>query len=221
MATRYTADTSLVSIAVKGTAVRYGFRTTDDDAINAILGHAVALDATGLPVNGVIFGANSPKPPRASKKRISGETDTSFVGSDAIAGARAAGWKIIPGSIAVPRTTKLSVPVYVPVRTGVGDAGIAYNYAWRMPRYQHNIIGGELEILGIGLVTQDNFDEMWFGVNRPKPKRASRDLDGNSTITTFIATAREDNVGTPPGATEGETGWYLSGSKKSRVQFGV
>lgn len=221
MADRYTSESRLVSIAVKGMDVRYGFRTILGTAESTVLGHGAAVDANGVLLSGVILGANSPKPPRASKKRASGETDSSFVGSDKIADARTAGWKITSGGITVPRATPLSIPVFVQIDSGSGEDAINYNYGWRMPKYQHSLIAGEFATLGIVAVTNANYQNVWFGVNKPKPARAAKDLDNNSSITTFVSSAREGSVGTTTGATPAASGWYLVGNRGNRIAFGV
>ena len=81
-----------------------------------------------------------------------------------------------------------------------------------MPRYQYDVISGEFGILGIVEVTTANYGDVWFGVNTPKPKRASRAIAGrdNSSITTFIASAKEETVGIG-GTAEAptSTGWAL------------
>lgn len=225
MADRYTESSRVVSVAVKDMTIRYGFRSTLAPAKGTVLGHSIATDANGVLLPSVILGANNPKPPRAQIKRTSGETDSSFISFGSIAGARTAGWKVEAGKITFPRRTNLSIPVFVSVASGDGETAPRFNYGWRMPKYQHDIIGGEFAILGIELVTITNYGGVWFGVNSPKPRRASRAIagDNDSTISTFVSSAREATVGVG-GTAEAPTatGWALAGTGRAyRGNFGL
>lgn len=219
MADRYTNDSRIVSIAVKNMTIRYGFRTTLTAAKGTVLGHAVGVDANGVLLPGVILGANSPKPPRAAIKRATGELDSSFVSTEAIAGARTAGWKVTAGQITIPRRTPLSIPVFVRVDSGSGDGAPNYNYGWRMPKFQYDLIAGEFGVLGITEVTSANYGSVWFGVNSPKPARATKAIDTNSDISTFVASAKEAGIGV--NADGDPTGWSLVGGKANRGSFGL
>lgn len=225
MADRYTGKTFLRAVGVKGQTVLYGFRTTLEDAKATALGQVAAATATGALLPNIILGANSPKPPRAFKKRVTGETDSSFVNYETIDEARGAGWTIKPGSITIPRTTKVSFPVYVTIDTGTvapdapeGTAAPNYKYGWRMQKAQRTILEPSFGDLGITPVTLENFDGVWFGVNTPKPFRVARALDTGSTISTFISTNKIDTI---VGTAAAPTGWYIVSGKAAASSFGI
>lgn len=203
----------LVSIPVAGiTGLLYGFSTDVSTATSTALGHADA-SADGVVKPGTVFGANSPKPPRATKQFDSAVkgTESSFIASASIAAAKAAGWKISPGKIRFPSTTKFSVPVMVAYKP-YGSTGTV-NYAWNMPKYQHALIESALEGLGIEVITGQNYNQAVFGINNPRPGRAKLVVTGEggtNTLTTFVSTAKEDSL---------PTGWALASG--GSLSFGV
>lgn len=225
MADVYTGQTFLRAVGVKNQTVLYGFRTTLSDAKATVLGQVPAATDTGALLPNIILGANSPKPPRASKQRVTGETDSSFVSYGTIAAARTAGWTVKPGKINIPRTTRVSFPVYVTIDTGTvaadapeGTAAPNYKYGWRMQKAQHTRLVGSFGDLGIVAVTLANFDGVWFGVNNPKPFRVAKPLDEGSTISTYISTSKLDNI---VGTEASPTGWYIVSGKAAASAFGI
>lgn len=225
MADVYTGQTFLRAVGVKGQTILYGFRTSLAAAKATKLGQVAAATPTGALLPNIILGANSPKPPRAFKQRITGETDSSFVNFGSIATARTDGWTIKPGRITIPRTTRVSFPVYVTIDTGTvaadapeGTAAPNYRYGWRMQKAQHIRLVDEFADLGITPVTLSNFDGVWFGVNNPKPFRVAKPLAEGSTISTYISTSKLDNIV----GTEAEpTGWYIVSGKAAASAFGI
>lgn len=203
----------LVSVAVAGLPdMKYGFSTDVSEATSTALGH-VAASTNGVVAPGTVFGANSPKPPRASKKfesTVKG-TESSFVATGAIAAAKAAGWKISPGKIRYPSATKFSVPVMVAYKPYAATGTV--NYAWSMPKYQHALIDTALAGLGIELITGANYATAVFGINNPRPKRAKLVVTGEggtNTLTTFVSEAKSDSL---------PEGWALAGG--GSLTFGV
>ncbi len=155
---------------------KYGFRTTIEASKGTTLGHQV-LDAT-TPVTGLIFGANSPKPKRASKTFATG-TNSSFIAPSAIVAAVAAGWDISKAkSNGRKNPSRFQVPVYVTVN-GV-------KYAWAMRKTQLTKLGANLQALGIKKVVGTETD-LVFGASFPKPPRVkSISIQGKGDSATSV-----------------------------------
>ncbi|WP_416671548.1 hypothetical protein [Egbenema bharatensis] len=157
----------------------YGFYTSLDNAEQQVLGHA---PITGALSEGVVWGANSPKPGRMRRVRDTGRSTSSFVSHDARANAIANGWRIVkPARASTGRGGAFTKAVYV--RLSVGS--VVIQYAWRMPLTTYNAIGGERTVLGVRDVTatEDPFD-LVFG-STPKPPRAQKVIAGG-TVSTFF-----------------------------------
>jgi hypothetical protein len=154
--------------------IKYGFRTTVKESTSTTLGHQ-PLTAL-VPVQGLIFKANSPKPRRASRRTATG-LESSFVGAAAITAAIAAGFDIVKARPNGRKTkTRFQVPVYVTIN-GV-------KYAWGLRKAQFTKLGTNLKTLGITEVTGTETD-LVFGASFPKPPRAtSVATQGEETVTT-------------------------------------
>ncbi|MEM6840051.1 MAG: hypothetical protein AAF609_24850 [Cyanobacteria bacterium P01_C01_bin.120] len=154
-----------------GSTILYGFLTNIDGGDSATLGHQDAAVAA----QGTVFGANSPKPARASRKRATGTT-SSFIDWNSIAAARQAGWSVGKASNRRGGQTAKSRVVAVTFQ------GITY--AWNMPLDTYNNIGaGDRQTLGIR-DTDTNDTNLVFGVDSPKPPKATFDA-GENQYTTF------------------------------------
>lgn len=180
--------------------IRYGFLTNVPDAVGVTCGHTVA-PADGLA--GLVFGANSPKPGRASIRRTGG-VDSTFYDFSRYGALRAAG-----ASLTNPRRRRgsasaLSQAVFVTIN--------GFKYAWRIPQTQLTKIAGDAAALGLQIATAAD-DDLVFGVNSPKPPRASKvvvSADGVDTISTFIDPSRVDSL---------PDGWSTSNGEQ--VQLGA
>jgi hypothetical protein len=149
-------------------AIKYGFAAgAGSSAHRADLGHTVFADQPG-----VVFGANSPKPNRASKI-IANETISSFCDPSKEDDLRTAEWTILRNSRRRGITQSVrSRSVYVAMPGG-------YNYAW-------NITVDELDLandLGFLPATGATANLVWG--SSPKPPRASRVIAG-SRVSSFI-----------------------------------
>ncbi len=186
----------------------YAFRTDVSTTTSAALGHTIGLE-NGYPPS-VVFGINSPKPPRA-KKFFGGtkRNEESFISFDVITEARAAGWEIKPGKIANLRNTPFSKVVSVDYKLidavaasqGVEASPVrTMKYAWRMPQYQYvHLTGADKTALGI-----EDFDAskrgqyiMGASKNSARPFRASKVVTTGDTsikISTFVAYNKIDNL---------------------------
>lgn len=148
--------------------IKYGFAAGAGSAPHrAALGHVVFADQAG-----VVFGANSPKPNRASKE-ISNDTVSSFCDPASEDTLRAAEWAILRNSRRRGITnTPRSQTVFVPMPGG-------YNYAWNLTRDELDLA----DDLGFAPATGATPNLVWG--SSPKPPRASRRVAG-SVVSTFI-----------------------------------
>lgn len=148
--------------------IKYGFGASANTNTHRVaLGHTVYSGQEG-----VVFGANSPKPNRASKE-ISGFTVSSFCDPSMEDDLKTAEWSIIRYSRRRGiRTAGRTRTVYVPMPGG-------YNYSW-------NITSAETThstILGFSQATATTGNLVWG--SSPKPPRATlRTAAG--TVSTFI-----------------------------------
>lgn len=188
----------------------YAFRTDVSAATSTALGHVNAAEGSGYKA-GVVFGINSPKPPRAKKLFASGNKryEESYIDHTKIASARADNWDVRPGKIASLRNTNFSKVVSVdyklidPVAAsqGVEPTGArTMKYAWRMPQYQYaKLLGNDKTALGIEDFDQTKRGEYIIGASKEsaRPLRASKTIvaDGRPIkITTFVAYNKADNL---------------------------
>lgn len=170
----------LVKVTTAG--IEYGFLTTE---IEAVLGHA---EVTTVPNTGYVFGANSPKPARATKD-VSGGTRSSWVGDGQIAAARAADWTVTNVFRRVATSTARSKAVFVTI------GGI--KYGWQMPISTYNGLAADRTVLGIEDATAN--DLLVFGASYPKPPRvvkkvAAGQSSPRTTYSTFVDPAALDNL---------------------------
>lgn len=163
---------SRIAVHVKITGNRkYGY-LTQETIYNK---HKDALGITKFAgASGVFFGANAPKPPRATFDFATGAEST-FCSEDKTAELRKTGWTITrPGSIRGVKTAGKTRTVYVEMPGG-------WLYAW-------NITASEADLadeLGFVLATGADASNLVWGVGNPKPPRASR-RDNSGTVSTFI-----------------------------------
>lgn len=172
-----------------GSTVRYGFATNCLQSVSADCGHT-PVDPGNIPT-GLVFGANAPKPGRASKKEITG-TNGSFYDAGNAATLRAAGYTLSLPFIRRAGASENSRTVYVTIN--------GFNYAWRMPSTTYTRIGGDRAALGIQDATQ-NDRNLVFGARTPKPPKVSAAI-GSDIISTFGDPSIVDNL---------PDGWAISG----------
>lgn len=186
----------------------YSFRTDVDESTSTALGHTPALLGSGYKP-GVVFGINSPKPPRAKKLFASGNKryEESFISTGSIDTARSAGWEIRPGKIISLRSTKFSKVVSVDYKLidavaaaeGVDGSPVrTMKYAWRMPQYQYEkLLASDKAALGIEDFDQTKRGEYIVGANSARPRRAVKTITaGGRTVrmTTFAAYNKVDDL---------------------------
>jgi hypothetical protein len=167
---RRRGETVQVYVTILG-SLKYGFRTNKSihDAYKTELGQTTYAGAAG-----VFFGANSPKPAKASKEFASG-TVGSFCSTDKISTLRAADWVVTrKNNIRGIKTSGKTRTVFVDMPGG-------YKYAW-------NITAAEVSLsttLGFEAATGADASSLIWGINYPKPPRASKKENGSS-VSTFI-----------------------------------
>lgn len=184
---------SVVPFATSG--IRYGFLTNVNAATRTACGHA-AVDMAALPSN-IVFGANAPKPGRASKL-VADEYNSSFYDFSKYAALKADGWRMTRPTIRRARSSPRSKAVYVTVGAdGDGNGGV--KYTWQMPDALYSKIGAARTALGIRDATSDDRNLVW-GPSLPRPSRATK-VEGTDTLSTFY-----DPSNALP------TGWASTGS---------
>lgn len=145
-----------VAVNITGQAnILYGFNTKVDTADSATLGHIDIIGAN--PTKVVLFGVNNIKPKRARRVKSTGETESSFVSSDAETAARTAGWDIATARTLLYKDTARTVRKKARLATGVF-------LAWKMPNETSTRIAANAASLGIQDVT-DADDDVFYGVN--------------------------------------------------------
>lgn len=184
-------------VPIQGLSLNYGFLTNVDANISAQLGHT---DIGGALPPATVFGANSPKPARASKRFAAG-VQSSYIDVGSVPTARSTGWSVGKARLRKGGTSQFTITVYVRI------SGI--KYAWPMPLTKYNRIQGELAALGIVVATNEDSD-LVFGASSPKPPRAYKVVVGEGG---------EDNLSNyvDPNATLPE-GWKAVGSGVDPLQ---
>ncbi len=167
--------------------LHYAFKTGISITESTALGHS-ALTANS-PLQGVIYRANAPKPPKATKRLATGATSTSFIDDGAYVSAAAAGWQLIPStrSGGRRRKTRRTTVVYVTVN-GV-------KYGWNIRDTQLAKAQPSLQALGIKVATKS--DDIVFGASFPKPPQVKIFFpqgDEELSLSTFFDPSNESSL---------------------------
>ncbi|MBP0016242.1 MAG: hypothetical protein J7647_01640 [Cyanobacteria bacterium SBLK] len=181
------SDPVWVPYRAKTDLIKYGFpcRLERDTAFSTL--GINLIDVTALSeadLLGMVWGANSPKPPRATKKHDTNPPgyESTFCGNSAtiLAAARADGWKIRTGkSPRKPSETTRSKTVYVTIN------GI--NYAWQFAKLAQGVT---VDVTQIGVKDATSNDLLVFGATFPKPPKMQRNINDpadpdDDTFSTF------------------------------------
>lgn len=191
---------SCVTIPIGGATINYGFNSGLKDTDRAAFGQTV-IDFAAPPAK-LVFGANSPKPYRASKRETTGYT-ASFCSHDKVATLRTAGYSITNFKSRTATKTVLSKTYVVDI------GGIAY--AWIAPNFPSGLTDEDLTALGVQLATASD-EDLVFGASMPKPARYSKEItggagEGTNRVTVFIDPTKEDSAVT--------AGWTKVKSRKT------
>jgi len=171
-----------------GATILYGFKTNCKATTSTACGHT-DVDFAAIPA-GLVFGANAPKPGRASKKDTA-EHESSFYDPSVRAALIADGWSLSRGFSRRPTITELSVTVSVSTNSDGTTTG-PIKYAWNMPITKYNAIEAELTALGIDLPAAGDRD-LVFGASAPNVPRAEKEVAGRK-YSTFVAPAKLDSL---------------------------
>jgi len=173
---KYDDKRPVTVVPFNGSSIRYGFLTNIDSGDSQILGHQ---DAAAAGQGGIVYGANSPKPARASRRRATGTT-SSFIDWNSITSARQQGWTTGKANIRRGGSTARGRVVAVTFQN--------LTYAWNMPLDTYNNIGaGDRQTLGIR-DTDENDTNLVFGAQYPKPPKARFDAGDNIYSTYYDPT---------------------------------
>lgn len=179
-----------------GAGIKYGFLTNVEVSRRPVLGQQ-AVDRAALPP-ALVFGANAPKPGRATRKFADG-ISSSFYDIAQVAALRGAGWSLKKPSRRRARTTSLAQARFVTI------GGI--KYAWMCPNSTITRLGGDAAALGLQIPTQADGDLVW-GASYPKPPRAARVIESGSEVdrvSTFVDPSRADSL---------PAGWEIVGREE-------
>lgn len=179
-----------------GATLKYGFLTNVTTSVGTACGHT-AVDRANLPT-GLVFGANAPKPGRASKRKADG-VDSTFYDIGSVSALKTAGYSLTLPSIRRGRPAVASKAVYVDLE-GV-------KYAWRMPLRTYSKIAADRTVLGIEDATQNDRDLVW-GARYPKPPKAAKTIIAGSevdVVSTYVDPAAIDSL---------PAGWSASGRER-------
>lgn len=177
-----------------GAVIKYGFATNMKEAGQNDLGQ-VTVDFTALPT-GLVFGANAPKPGRASRLIATTGNQSSYYDISKRNTLKADGWRVSSPTIRRGSATARAIACYVTID------GI--KYAWMMPKETATKIGdADFGALGIELADGSEKDLVW-GASSPKPQRVSA-VKTDAVISTF---ADPSKLGDLP------TGWSIFGKEK-------
>ena len=184
-----------VPLNYTGGQLKYAFKCRlQRDSVLPTLGVTKIL-TTPTDVTGFIFGANAPKPPRASKT-----FDTNPPGSEStfcsnaitiLTNARADGWRITPGKpFRKPISTTRSKTVYVTLN------GI--KYAWQFSRIPASLTGVDTSALGIQDASATE-SGLVFGASFPKPPKVKKEVNDTDdptvdSFSTFCDPSRLDSA---------------------------
>lgn len=177
----------VVFVSIPGYAAKYGFRTGVTSTQSSSFGHA---DLASAGESLVIFGSQSPKPPRG--RLIAGENSvgvTSFVDESKYGDVAIRMTSRGRGAPSPANRTK-SIRVFVRFHT--------VNYVWDMPKFLYTKISEDLAGLGItplasatANAVQGLDNAMKGGSATGKPLRAQK-YDGTSILGTFVETPQPE-----------------------------
>lgn len=196
-------ESRLVYVTIDGfSGLNYTFKTRVKSSTSTDLGHT-ELDTGSLSsAQGYVIGAQSPKPPRASKRTQNG-IEGSFVDKAKLGAAKAAGYQISKGKVRRGADTEFTRVKYVLIN------GI--KYAWNSPTSAQE--PGDVASTGVKDATSS--DDLVFGADFPKPPRVKKELAAGSFYSTFADPNDLD--------TALESGWIPSGeglyTAKQLIQF--
>lgn len=182
---RNAGERTLVFVNMANPAgIKYGFRSGLRTGLRATFGQEVITASTAL--TGLIIGANSPKPPRASKQETAG-IESSFCANEKINSLKADGWTITkPKRPGRAKTSGLAKTQYITLN-GV-------KYAWNSPDFSEEAVGTDVSVLGVTTATASEAGLIW-GASFPKPPRMVKKVGEagfSTTVSSFVDPTKID-----------------------------
>lgn len=196
MPRNYSARTLSYVTVAQGVNIKYGFWSGLKTSLRDNYGQTEIIASTK--VEGLVIGANSPKPYRASTKSSSGY-ESSWCSHDKVAALKKAGYQVLSPKVRSASVTKLSKTVYVTIN------GI--KYAWQMPLPPSGV---DLTALGVKDATA-NDNDLVFGASFPKPPRVSKLIqttDGGGLFSSFCDPSKLSSL---------PDGWLISEPAKTTL----
>lgn len=170
-------ERTLVTVAITsgGVNINYGFLSGLRESLRSNFGQVVTT--TSLPTN-FCFGANSPKPGRASKKLATGIV-SSFYADAKRSELKKAGYDVTRKKIRAIQTGGLA-PVYFVTIGGI-------KYAWNMAYMSEQTLPSDL-VTAAGVTKAENDEKgLVFGAEFPKPPRYTREVTINGNAERFTS----------------------------------
>jgi len=196
MSNRYNTRVEVYVNPFPNSGIAYGFPSAiSEEGKRTALGQ-VLVNRAALPP-GLVFGANAPKPGRATKT-FATETNTSFYSIENAAALAADGWRLSFPTIRRARAGAKTVAVYVTIGT--------IKYAWMMPDELHTQILDDMAALGVQEADINDRNLVW-GARYPKPPRGASVVigaQGRNILSTFVDPDKADSL--PPG-------WSMTGKE--------
>lgn len=187
MSQRYAERVLVHVLARTGLPLRYGFQSPMTEADKRVLGQVDVNFATPPPL--LVITPDSPKPHRASRRRITTVT-SSYISADQIASARAAGWRVsLNRKLRGSGGGRLSNALYVTISQ--------IKYTWSTSVETYTLVGAaNYQALGVQLATAQDDDLVW-APKFPIPGKAVLTEAGQDQLNqyeTFVDPSREDNL---------------------------
>lgn len=166
-------ESRLVYVTIEGyPTLLYTFKTRVRSATSTDLGHTGVQIGNISSAQGYVVGAQSPKPPRASRRTETG-IEGSFVDKDSVTTAKQNGYQLSKGRVRRGANTAFTRVKYININ------GI--KYAWNSPTSSQE--PGDVASAGVRDATPD--DVLVFGADFPKPPRLKKEVANGSYYSTF------------------------------------
>lgn len=188
-----------VTIPLGAQTLKYGFRSRLRDTLRNNFGQTVIAD--GVSIQGLVLGANSPKPSRASKRELAGY-EGSFCSSANIKALRDAGYRITRGKPSKIQGGNFNDSFYATVNglkiafqsNGIGSIGAQES--------------GFPSAFGLTLATSADAGQLVYGTEFPQLPSWEFELANGKSFSSKADPSRVDTLAVTPGYKEKEAGSY-------------
>lgn len=176
----------------------YGFTTFDLAGLSGVtsgdlsgnLGHLTAAQAAANAAIKVM-GANSPKPPRVSKRLLNAtvsqpSTVSTFCAYNRLTNARSNDWKLSSR----PRGVRTTPPGGNRKQiTAIAELSNGAQYAWSLNQADFNLYAQALGLANASQLSQQERDRLIMGSTTPKPGMAELKLPDGKSFSSFVSTS--------------------------------